>query len=186
MHPKSKLKSELSSIAQDYLLASNQAEVQLLLDACTSGHSMNFTIGSTISDVDQLPGIARLTLTMRMTNHEFDDVVQSWSTYWNCLCNYICKKDLSKAKIGQLDDLIKKGDLHLSGNATEEQIRAHPYANKNLTMQQLHTLMQQQYLKILPCALQQNSRTAFLTTMNAFKPSQSPSMRLILLFMNVS
>ena len=87
MHPKSKLKAELSSIAQDYLLASNQAEVQLLLDACIRGHSMNFTIGSTISGVDQLPGIARLTLTMSMTNHEFDEVVQSWSAYWHCLCN---------------------------------------------------------------------------------------------------
>ena len=89
---KSKLKDELSSIAQDYVLASNPMEVKSLLESCIRGHAMNFTISPDIHDVDQLPGIARLTLGMTMTNHEFGTVVESWETFWQCLCNYICKQ----------------------------------------------------------------------------------------------
>ena len=158
MHPKSKLKDELSSIAQDYVLASNPLEVKSLLDSCIRGHAMNFLMSSDIHDVDHLPGIARLTLSMTMTNHEFGLVVESWETFWHCLCNYICKQDFHKAKLAQLDELLKQNDLHLSGNATEEQILKHRYVNKTHTMQQLHTMLQQQHIKISSCALQQNQQ----------------------------
>ena len=76
MHPKSKLKDELSSIAQDYVLASNPMEVKSLLESCIRGHAMNFSIRSDINDVDHLPGIARLTVGMTMTNQEFGQVVE--------------------------------------------------------------------------------------------------------------
>ena len=63
----------------------------------------------------------------------------------------------SKEKIGQLDDLIKKNDLHHSGNASEAQIRAHSYVNSAHTMQYLHTLMQQAHTKIA-CALREGKK----------------------------
>ena len=77
---------------------------------------------------------------------------------WHCLCNFICKQDFSKEKIGQLDELIKKNDLHHSGNASEDQIRAHPYVNTTHSMQYLHTLMQQAHTKITACALRENRK----------------------------
>ena len=158
MHPKSKTRTQLGSIVQDFVLATNEDEVTLLLEACSKGHAMNFLLTSEVNDTDQLPGIIRCTLSTTMTTQEFEYVTSQWKHLWHCLCNFICKQDFSKEKIGQLDELIKKNDLHHSGNASEEQIRAHPYVNTTHSMQYLHTLMQQAHNKITACALRENRK----------------------------
>ena len=158
VHPKSKTRTQLSSIVQDFVLATNEDEVNLLLEACSKGHAMNFPLTSEVNDTDQLPGILRCTLIITMSTQEFEYVTSQWKQLWHCLCNFICKQDFSKEKIGQLDELIKLNDLPLSGNASEAQIRAHPYVNSSHSMQYLHTLMQQAHNKITACALRENKK----------------------------
>ena len=157
-HPKSKMRTQLRSIVQDFVLAQNEDEVNMLLEACSKGHAMNYLLTSEVSDTDQLPGIIRCTLLVTMDSLEFEYVTTQWKNLWHCLCNFICKQDFSKEKIGQLDELIKKNDLHHSGNASEAQIRAHPYVNSSHSMQYLHTLMQQAHTKITACALRENRK----------------------------
>ena len=91
MHPKSKMRIQLSSIVQDFVLAQNEEEVTLLLDACSKGHTMNYPMTSEATDIDQLPGIIRCTLLTTMNNFEFEYVTTQWKNLWHCLCNFICK-----------------------------------------------------------------------------------------------
>jgi hypothetical protein len=113
--------SSMTSIAHDYALAADDNQVAMLLDACSKGHAMNFSIPKYLEDVTQLPGVIRLTLLPTMTNLEFEYVTDQWQGY--CLCNFICKQDLSKEKISQLDELIKQNDLHHSGSTQVAPLR---------------------------------------------------------------
>ena len=81
MHPKSKLKIQLTSIAHDYALAADDNQVAMLLDACSKGHAMNFPIPEYLEGVTQLPGVIRLTLLPTMTNLEFEYVTDQWQRF---------------------------------------------------------------------------------------------------------
>jgi hypothetical protein len=88
-HKKSALRDQIRSIIQDYALAKNQEEVDSLLTACGQGHTMNFVCPLTMTEVDMLPRVTRLTLDAHNDRAEFDEVVKHWLGLFHCIASFI-------------------------------------------------------------------------------------------------
>ena len=110
-HKKSVLRDQIRSIIQDYALAKDQDEVDSLLKACRQGHTMNFVCPLTMTDVDLLPGVNRLTLDVHNDRAEFDIVVKHWLDLFHCIASFICEEDISKPHVSHLDQLIRDFDI---------------------------------------------------------------------------
>ena len=81
-HEKSKVKTTVASIIQDYALASSDTETKALLEACSNGHTCNFMLSSSLITVDQLPRVQRLKINISMSTQEFEYATSQWLILW--------------------------------------------------------------------------------------------------------
>ena len=147
-HKKSALREQFRSIIQDYALAADQTEIDLLLKACSQGHTSNLTCPDNMIDVDLLPGVTRLTLTANMDRNEFDRVVKSWRELFQCMANFVCEEDISKPRVSHLDKLLRDFDITRGGYASPEEITKHVFCKPFQSIQAVTSQMHQAYLLI--------------------------------------
>ena len=103
---KSKVYKQFRSILHDFALAKTPAMINQLLTAFAQGQTLNLTCTDTMTDVDSLPGVVRLTLTPHMTRKEFDTVAENWLKLWQCMGNFVCGDDFKQVHLSYLDDRL--------------------------------------------------------------------------------
>ena len=167
-HEKSKVKTTVASIIQDYALASSDTEIKALLEACSNGHTCNFMLSSSLITVDQLPGVQRLKINISMSTQEFEYATSQWLILWQCMCNFICQHDFSKPKISLLDEWLMQFDISKGGRASQTEIENHPFCTKDVTVQVNHSKMHKALLQI-EAAAHQDQQISRVPTNDALK-----------------